>query len=206
MEANPESHSQLNAILTAMTKEGIRNAARGMSEMVGESLNVTDPNISVINFSQIPFLLGGPETEAVGIYLRIEGNIPGQIMLVLPYTKALELADLIMGEPVGTTQTLGKMERSALAELGNLTASFFLNAIADSTGVYVRPSPPAVIVDMVGAIMDIILATSDVLSDEVLMIQARFLRKGKEAQADLWIIPDHQTVNNLTEKASSKHE
>ncbi len=187
-------------VLAKMANVGIHNAARGMSAMVGETLTVTEPTVTSIPFYEIPTLLGGPETEAVGIYLRVEGSIPGQIMMVIPYPKALELADLIMGEPCGTTTELGAMERSALAELGNLTGSFFLNAIADTVGLAARPSPPAVIVDMVGAIMDIILATAAVLSEEVLMIQAKFLRNGREAQADFWLIPDHHTVERITKQ------
>lgn len=188
------------SVLANMANLGIHNAARGMSAMVGENLTVTEPKVTAVPFYEIPTLLGGPETEAVGIYLRVEGSIPGQIMIVIPFEKALELADLTMGEPPGTTKELGAMERSALAELGNLTGSFFLNAIADKAGLAARPSPPAVIVDMVGAIMDIILATADVLCEEVLMIQAKFLRNGRETQADFWLIPDHHTIETIAKK------
>lgn len=191
---------KFQSVLASMANLGIHNAARGMSAMVGDNLTVTEPVVRAVPFYEIPTLLGGPETEAVGIYLRVEGSIPGQIMMVVPYGKALELADLIMGEPPGTTTSLGSMERSALAELGNLTGSFFLNAIADKAGLVARPSPPAVIVDMVGAIMDIILATADILSEEVLMIQAKFLRNGRETQAEFWLIPDHHTIENLAKQ------
>jgi chemotaxis protein CheC len=206
MEESQAQPSKIQSLLSSLTAEGIQNAARAMTEMIGETFTVTDPNISSVKFTEIPQILGGPENDAVGIYLRIEGNISGQIMLIVPYSKALELADLLMGELIGTTQSLGRIERSALAELGNLTGSFFLNAIADSTGVYVRPSPPAVIVDMVGAIMDIILATCDIQSEEVLLIQAKFVRNGRETQADFWVIPDNITINTLTEKATQENE
>ncbi len=196
---------KIQSALTNMANLGIHNAARGMAAMVGENLTVTEPQVTTVPFYEIPNLLGGPETEAVGIYLRVEGSIRGQIMMVIPYSKALELADLTMGEPPGTTSELGPMERSALAELGNLTGSFFLNAIADNTGLAARPSPPAVIVDMVGAIMDIILATADVLSEEVLMLQAKFLRNGRETQADFWLIPDHQTLASLAKQIGASH-
>ena len=204
MDESQTQPSKLQSVLSSLTTEGFHNAARAMTQMVGETFSVTDPNISSVKFRDIPEILGGPENVAAGIYLRIEGNITGHIMLIVPYNKALELADLIMGTPIGTTQSLGQMERSALAELGNLTGSFFLNAIAESTGAHIRPSPPAVIVDMVGAIMDIILATSDIFSEEVLLIQAKFVRNGKETQADFWIIPDHTTVDTLTEKGNPR--
>jgi chemotaxis protein CheC len=202
---NEEYAKHFQTVLANMANIGIRNAARGMSAMVGEDLTVTMPTVKAVPFYEIPTLLGGPETEAVGIYLRVEGAIPGQIMMVIPYPKALELADLTMGEPPGTTKHLGPMERSALAELGNLTGSFFLNAIADKAGLAARPSPPAVIVDMVGAIMDVILATADVLSEEVLMVQAKFLRNGRETQADFWLIPDHHTIETIAKQIEAKN-
>lgn len=191
---------ELHSLLVVMAKEGILNAAKGMSDMVGEQLTVSQPLVKRIPIREIPNLLGGPEAEAVGIYLRVEGQIGGQMMLVVPYPKALELVDLMMSAPIGTTQTLGSIERSALQELGNLTGSFFLNAVAATTGLNSRPSPPAVLVDMIGAIIDIILATSDTLSETVLMLQAKFMRDGREADADFWIIPDRNTIENMVNR------
>ena len=75
----------------------------------------------------IPNVLGGPEQEAVGIYLQSEGDLVAQFVLVLPFEKACELVDLVMGQPEGTTTYLGSMERSALGEVGNITTGYFLN-------------------------------------------------------------------------------
>jgi chemotaxis protein CheC len=150
-----------------------------------------------VPLAEITYLLGGPETEAVGIYLRAYGQMSGQLMLVVPYLKALELADLIMGSPKGTTSHLGTLERSALAELGNLTGTYFLNALANLTGADTRPSPPAVIVDMVGAILDILLTSSEGLSESVPMIQANFLRGQQEVQGSFWVIPDKSTLDAI---------
>jgi chemotaxis protein CheC len=196
-EPSPNFDEELHSLLVVMANEGVHNAAKGISDMVGESLSVDNPQIKRVPIREISNLLGGPESEAVGIYLRVEGQIGGQMMLVVPYVKALELVDLMMSVPVGTTQNMGSIERSALAELGNLTGSFFLNAVAATTGLDARPSPPAVMVDMIGAIIDIILATSDNLSETVLLLQAKFLRNGREADVDFWIIPDRNTIERM---------
>ncbi|MCI0519191.1 MAG: chemotaxis protein CheC [Chloroflexi bacterium] len=192
---------QLQNLLVIMASEGMHNAARGISDMVGEMLEVTKPVVRRIPLTEIPSLLGSPETEAVGIYLRAEGDIGSQIMMVIPYHYALELVDLLMGEKPGTTQSLGRLERSALAELGNLTGTFFLNAVASITGLGSRPSPPAVMVDMVGAILDVILATSAAgLSESVLMVQATFIRGHREAEVGFWVIPDRTTLEAVARR------
>lgn len=193
--ANPKYDAKVLEYVHKLAKEGINNAAHGFSIMLGQRLSVTEPVLKVVAYSEIPDLLGGVEAEAVGIYLRAEGAIPAQFMLILPYEKAKELVDLLMGQDMGTTQQLGSLERSALAEVGNLTGTFFMNTVATLAHLDLRPTPPAVMVDMVGAIMDIIVATSGEVSENVLMLQASFELDDRQVQADLWIIPDSRSLD-----------
>lgn len=184
----------LRSLLEIMAGEGIHQAARGLSGMMGETLTVSQPRARLVPLADIPNVLGGPENEAVGIYLQAYGAMSGQIVLVLPYAKALELADLVVGLPLGTTRQLGSLERSALAEVGNLAAAFFLNAVASLTGLGARPSPPAVMVDMIGAILDVVIATSGGVAEQVLMLQATFLSRENEVEVDFWVIPDPEAL------------
>lgn len=189
----------LHELLRIMAAEGIRNAAAGLSGMVGAEIVVTDPHIRLVPMTDIPTLLGGPEEEAVGIYLQAQGDIQGQIMLIMPYDKALELVDMLMEQPLGTTQQLGSLERSALAEVGNMTASFFLNAVAKRLHLDIRPSPPAVMVDMVAAILDIVAAISGGISEHVLLMQGAFMRDGREVEVNFWVLPDPGALSAFAE-------
>jgi chemotaxis protein CheC len=187
-------NEQLRILLEVMAKDGIYRAAEGLSGLMGEHISVSQPHVSLMPLAELPNALGGPENEAVGIYLQFMGEIGGQVMIVLPYAKALQLVDLLLGQAAGTTEQLGSLERSALAEMGNLTTSFFLNAIASSTGITARPTPPAVMVDMVGAVIDIIVSVCGAVSDLVLMIDACFMRADQEVEASFWLIPDPATL------------
>ena len=189
----------LHELLRIMAAEGIRNAAAGLSGMVGAEITVTDPHIRLVPMADIPTLLGGPEEEAVGIYLQAQGDLQGQIMLIMPCDKALELVDMLMEQPRGTTQQLGSLERSALAEVGNMTASFFLNAVAKRLHLDIRPSPPAVMVDMVAAILDIVAAISGGVSEHVLLMQGAFMRDGREVEVNFWVLPDPGTLSAYAE-------
>ena len=191
-QTNFDQH--LRSLLEVMADEGIHHAAKGLAGMLGEEVTVSNPSARLVSLKDIPNLLGGPEQEAVGIYLQAHGDLAGQIMLVLPYAKALELVDLLLGEPLGTTKMLDSMGRSALAEVGNITASFFLNSMASMTGLGARPSPPAVMIDMVGAILDVIVATSSGVGQHVLMLEAAFMRGGREVEANFWMIPEKSTL------------
>lgn len=187
-------------MLKTITNEGFRNAADGFSGMVGRKIEVGSPTLELVPLLTLPRMVGGVEDDAVGVYLRFEGDIPGQIMMVIPYQKALELSDLLMGQPCGATQTLGSLERSALGELGNLCGSFFLNSIAKTVGASFRPSPPAVMVDMVGAILDIVVATVGGVSEHVLLVHANFHEGMRSVETDFWVIPDMKALHDLAQK------
>lgn len=184
-------------ILKSIAGEGINNAADGFSCMVGRKIQVSKPIAELIPILTIPEFVGMPENDAVGIYLRFEGDLVGQMMMITPYKKALEMVDLLMDVPEGTTQYLGPLERSALGELGNLCGSFFLNSVAKIAGANFRPSPPAVMVDMVGAILDIVVATTGGVSEFVLLMKTNFTDSTRCVEADFWIIPDMKTLKAL---------
>jgi chemotaxis protein CheC len=184
--------------LGALAGKGFANAALGFSQMIGEQLSVISPEVSKVKLSSLYEILGGAENDAVGIYLRFEGNLKGQVMMVIPYQQAMDIADMLMERPTGTTTELGVMERSALAEVGNLTGSFFLNAIAEITGISSHPTPPAVMIDMVGSILDVVIATMGDIGDEVLMFRATFIRGDRSAKTDFWVLPDQLTLQKLS--------
>ena len=205
-QENPVFDEQFIATLTEIATAGIENAAKGFSSLLGQNITVTPPNVRVVPLFDIPKLTGGPEKEAIGIYLRAEGDITGQIMLILPIQKAMELVDLLMDLDPGSTTTLGTLERSALGEVGNMTGAFFLNAVANLTHTSIRPTPPAVIVDMVGAILDIIIATTGGVSEYVLLMESNFMDGDRKVETDFWVIPDSLTLHLLKIRGTGKNE
>ena len=188
----------LAPLLQIMASEGINRATDSFARMVGVPLKATEPEVKLIALSQIAMLLGGPEVEAVGIYLQAQGELNGQIMLVMPYENALRIVDFMMEEPSGTTKRLGALERSALGELGNVTGTSFLNAIASLIGLSSLPTPPATIVDMVGAILDIVTSVVAQAGDHALMFSAKLSTEDGEEIANFWMVPDPEMVEAFT--------
>jgi chemotaxis protein CheC len=200
MEETISFDQKLLEMVQVITNEAIDHAALGFSGMVGRKIQFSAPITKLVPILTIPEIVGKPENDAVGIYLRFSGDLDGQIMMIVPYQKALELVDLIMGLPLGTTQHLGSLERSALGELGNLCGSFFLNSIAKMVSADFRPSVPAVMVDMLGAILDIVVVTSGGIGEHALLMQANFMDGLRSVEADFWVIPDMKSLEALIKK------
>jgi len=186
--------------LRSIAAEGVSHAAHGFSGMIGRKIDVNNPTAEVVPVLTIPQIAGRPDDDTVGIYLRFKGDVSGQIVMIVPFGKATELVDLMLEVPPGTTQQLGSLERSALGELGNLCGSFFLNSIAKTTQAKFQPTPPAVMVDMVGAILDIVVATSGGINEQALLVQANFTDGTRCVDADFWVIPDMDSLQDLIKK------
>jgi chemotaxis protein CheC len=180
--------------LTDVAKRGVANSATGLSEMVGRTIDMRALDVSLLGLDQVPKLLGAPDDTVVGIYLAIWGDIVGHILLLFSPTEANGLVDMLMEQPWGTTTSLGSMERSALGEVGNLTGSFFLNALAEMTALGGQPSPPAVMVDMGAAILDVPLVALAESSDEVLVIRTSFVADERQIGAVFLVMPDARSL------------
>jgi len=170
-------------------KKGVDNAVSGLSQMVGKDIKIASLNLSKIPVKDIPELFGGPQALIVGIYLAIHGHSNGHMIAIYKPQTAFDLVDLLLGQPMGSTKDLSDMEQSVLGEVGNIMGSFFLNHLANTTGLKLQPSPPAVIMDMAGAILEV--ATISVLeqSDQTYVIETVFETSDGQVNGTFLVMP-----------------
>jgi chemotaxis protein CheC len=176
---------------------GTSNAMSGLSQMIGQDIQVSSFTLRRVPVASIPELVGGPEVMAVGIYLTVSGSANGHLMLMYEPKIACAFVDLIMGSPPQTTETLGEMERSALAEMGNVIGAFFLSALADATGLTLRPSPPVVMTDMAGALLDIVSADILLTQDETYLAETTFAAEDREISGVFFVMPSEELRDAL---------
>ncbi len=182
-----------------LVAKGTTNAMAGLSQMVGQEIQVTSFGLRRIPVANISQLVGGPEAISVGIYLTASGSANGHLMLILDPRIAHAFVDLLMAQPPETTRSLGEMEQSALGEMGNIIGSFFLNALADATGLELRPSPPAVMVDMAGALLDVVAADIMLTADEAFVAETTFHTPDRDVSGMFFVMPSEGLLNALLE-------
>jgi chemotaxis protein CheC len=168
----------------------IQQAANGLSQMIGQPVAAGAPRLVALSLGEIADYAGDPEAEMVGIYLLLGDDLPGQAILILTLTDALLLVDALLGEAAGTTNDLGDMERSALCEAGNLMIACFLNEVARFARSLLRPSPPAVMADMLGAILEVV-ASAAPLQEQLLIVESELVIPESSLRLGFWILPEH---------------
>jgi chemotaxis protein CheC len=173
-----------------MVAAGLLNATRGLEEFVGCPITMGTIQAQVVRLNELPLGVGDPGAEMVGIYLQMKGDLSGQALLVLPKVSALHLVDLLTESPPGTTTSLGDIERSALAEAGDVMVSYFLNAVAGLTGRPLLPSTPTVMVDMLANILDVFVVPMGEGNGELMVMETRLYDTQGLVEARFWVLPD----------------
>ena len=173
-----------------MVSAALLNAARGLAELLNCPITTGTVQARMVDFAELSTSVGHPESEMVGVYLKMQGDLGGQAMLMLSLSSALNLADLLMEETPGTSTSLGEVESSALAEAGHLMVAYFLNAMAVLTGKPLRPSPPTVMVDMLGSILGVLATAVGVESNELMIIETILQDIEGLIEARFWVLPD----------------
>ena len=180
-----------------LVSKGIANSISGLSQMVGQDIKATNLNPSVVDIKDVPDMIGGAEALTVGVYLRVTGDATGHMVLVYKPEAAYELLDMLLGLAPGTTQDIDEMAESALGEMGNIMGSFFLNSLADSTGMSFYPSPPAVMMDMAGAILNVALAEIMMETDEACIVEATFGTSDQQVNGTFLVMPSLDLLHAL---------
>lgn len=185
------------SIWTWLVSKGISNALTGLSKMIGKTIEVSAIDIKWLPATKVVNLLGGPENTVVGICLSIEGDATGHLLFLHDTKIAFQFIDAQLGLPKGSTKEIDEMEYSVLGEMGNIAGSFFLNAVADSTSLVLMPSPPFVLMDMVGAILNIPLTFIQEENDNAFVVKANFKAENDDYYGTFMLLPTMNFMSTL---------
>ena len=184
------------SVLREIGNIGAGNAATALSKLLHTDIQMNVPNVSVIPFDDIADTVGGAEKFVIGIFLRLEGDIPGSMFFLLGVESAKTLVSGLVGDYAAKeAEEFSEMEISALQEVGNILAGSYLSSLADFTKKELAPSPPAIAVDMAGAILSIGLM--QLASDYALVVDTEFMQGAMNIEGHFFLLPDPGTVEIL---------
>lgn len=192
--------NELNVMQIDVLKEigniGAGNAVTALSKMVSKKIDMKVPKVNILEFKDVPELVGGAEVLVSGIYFQVFGDITGSIMFIIDKTSSKLLTNLLMGKD-DTNPGLDEMERSALKEVGNILAGSYLSSLSSLTGLKISVSVPSLAIDMAGAIMSVPIALFGQVGDHVLLIETEFIEGTNLVKGNFFLIPDGNSFEVL---------
>ncbi|MBW5444552.1 CheY-P-specific phosphatase CheC [Cohnella sp. CFH 77786] len=185
-------------VLREVGNIGAGNAATALSRLLDKPVDMAVPTVSLLPFEEIANRVGGSEAIVVAIFLRVDGDAPGNMFFIITRDSARRLLQgLLSFDSAAGEGEYSELELSALCEIGNILAGSYLSSLGDLTGLYMSPSVPSIAVDMAGAILSFGLLQFGTMGDDALLIDTTFLEGKQEAEGHFFLIPDPESFNKL---------
>ncbi|MGH2949906.1 MAG: chemotaxis protein CheC [Solirubrobacteraceae bacterium] len=181
---------QLDA-LRELANIGSGTASTALSGMLGRAVDISVPNVLALPFAEAVEAAGPAEAEITGIVLGIVGDMDGTVLLLVPPADADAMCRMLGVEPDD------EFALSALGEIGNIVGTSYINALAAVTGMELEPTPPASATDMLGAIVESVLAGHAHAGDIALVLDSDLTVEGEDCSIAFLLVPDQGGVDEL---------
>ncbi len=175
---------------------GVGNAATALSQLVNGKITMTVPVVDVLPFGELSNAAGGADAYVAGVYLRITGAIPGDILFTMPLPVAKQLASLLL-KNCGDDPILSEMECSAVKEAGSILTGSFLNALNELTSLSFSYSIPYFCIDIFEAILGSILYHLGAASDYALFIKTELYYGTEKLAGNFFFLPEANSLDTL---------
>ena len=205
-----ERYEELNSFHLDVFKElgsiGSGNAATALSNMLNQKVAMTVPVVSVLENNEAVAKLGAPDKIVATVLITFSSGLKG-LMLGL---QSIEYINVILGNVMGKTvkdfSELGELEESALSEIGNILMSSYISAISSITGLKIELFPPAIAINMLGAIMSVPMTEFGYETDKLMLIEGSIVFEGHEVESNIIMMPDVQSLNTILQKLGVQGE
>lgn len=183
-------------ILGEIANIGSGNAITALSSMLSKRVDMSVPQVRILEFNEVAAVLGGEEKLVAGIYLDLGEDVEGNIMFIIDIESAVNLTNMLLGRE-DNVENLDDMAISALAEVGNILASSYVNSLSTLTGLKISVSVPSLAIDMAGAILSVPAIQFGYIADQVLFIETVFEEGDKTVQGNLFLLPDMNSFEKI---------
>lgn len=174
---------------------GAGHAATALSALLQKPVEMKIPSVNFVPFDEIADRAGGSEAVVVAVFLRVEGDAPGNMFFIMNAGSAKRLLSSVSPNGLSDDSLFSDMEISALSEIGNILAGSYLSSLADLTKLRLSPTVPSLAIDMAGALLADGLIRYGEMGDQALLIETAFFQYGDHVDGNFFLIPDPESYS-----------
>lgn len=185
--------------VTEILNVAIGKAASSLSQLVEDEVQLSVPFVDFLTPSQAAARLeeetGGG--DSVAVRQHFDGRFYGDILLIFPEKRSLDLVRHMLGNHVPLEQ-LTELEREALLEVGNIILNACLGSLSNQLGMPVESSLPAYVRGRGSRILDLANAKGE---DEemVMFLHVDFSLLTKDVNGYLAFVMDIISARHFVE-------
>ena len=198
------NYDELNSLQIDALREvgsiGSGNAATSLSSVINKRIELCVPEVRILENNAMIKKLGGAEKIIAGILVKVSGEIDGMIL----YMQSIDFINVVLESVLSRTiqnyDELTEMETSALIEIGNIMISSYINAIADMAGLQIKLSPPAISINMLGAVLSVPMVEYGHETDKTMLIDGNIICDCKVINGNLIMFPSVKSLDKILRK------
>jgi len=199
-----KSYDDLNPMHFDVLREigniGAGNAATSLSMLLDQPIDMTLPQVKLLDFNDVADQVGGAEALTYGVLLNLEGDVNGMIMFLLNKDFAHLVLNILMGEAFESFDEMDEIALSAIKEVGNILSAAYVKSIAELTGLFISISVPEVSIDMAGALLSVPIIRFGAIGDKVLFIEENFQSPEVTVQSHMILFAEMESLNLMLRK------
>ncbi len=175
---------------------GAAHAATTLSQMLMSPIEMTVPQVQVIDIADV-YRYIGDEVSALVVF-QIQGDISdgGYLIVSMPVGAVIQLTNRMLGM-AEEDRDLNEMDHSAVIEIANIMVSAFLDATATLLGIIMLPSPPALAIDMAHAAFESIIAQMAADVNEVVIFNTELTSDFPPVYGTIFLLPNPALLQEI---------
>lgn len=180
---------------------GAAHAVTALSQLLERTVMISVPQVQLLTPSQVGGLCGNPDSLVAGVAFHVVGDASARILLMLPRNCAMELVDVLLKNPAGSTKVLNELGNSTVRETGNIMASAYLNALSDFLAMLLLPSVPKLVFDIASAVLGQSADGVEKRGGEIICVSNEFTAEGTGIKGHLLLFVDASSLDNMVSSA-----
>lgn len=187
------------SVLAEIGNIGSGNAATALAGLLDTVVDIEVPNICLIDYHKVAEYLGGADKMAIGMAIKVEGDLNGIMLQILEKDFANRLINTFYEKDIDSFDHISDMDMSVLREMANITTAAYVNSISNMTHRFINISPPKDYVSTIGEILDLPAREYGELNYQVLFIDEHLFFANTQIKNAMILILDMDSMRVLFE-------
>lgn len=178
--------------LTEIGKSGAQNASQSLAKIIKEEIEIVLEKVQSLSLKK--FLEAKEKTEMpiVGALAHLQGDITGRMAVLLSWESGLNLIDLSMGQPGGTTKTFSETGLGTVKSVVAVLSKSYLSAVSKLLNLSTTSSLPTVFFDTEEAILQAI--TKEFAEEYIFTMETELSVVESKIRSRILLIPDTDSL------------
>jgi chemotaxis protein CheC len=187
---------------------GTGNAATALSKLLSRAIDMDVPKADLVSIYSLSEYYGDPDSLVSAVFIRSLGELGCSLIFIQDEEDSKLMVDLLLRRQFGDSLPGGlpdEVKDSALAEVGNIILSSFLNAINMLIGMRHQISVPGVAHDMLASILDVVASIFGQMGEMALVVNTELRvgggeNEGRKIAGNIVMMPDPDALEFLLRK------